>query len=128
MITIDYKSHRSIYLQIIDSIKELIVRGVWPADYKLPSVRELSRELTVNPNTIQKAFRELEREGYTYTVAGRGTFVAAREEVRVDEDKVQDILARIVLDYKQLLFLGLSPQDAETKVVEALKRETKEKA
>ena len=76
MFQINLRSQQSIYEQIIDNIKELIIRGVLSEDSELPSIRELSRTLTVNPNTVQKAFKELEREGFIYKVKGRGTFVS----------------------------------------------------
>ena len=70
MFQIDLKSRKSIYEQVIDNVKELIVTGVLPAESKLPSVRELSKTLTANPDTVQKAYRELEHQGYIYTVTG----------------------------------------------------------
>ena len=76
MFQLDMKSNKSVYEQVIDNIKELVMTGVLPEGSKLPSVRELSRQLTINPNTVQKAFKELERDGFIYTVSGRGTFVA----------------------------------------------------
>ena len=76
MIQLDLKSRKSIYEQIMDGFKELITRGVLHAGDKLPSVRELSRTLTVNPNTIQKAYRQLEADRYIYTVSGLGCFVS----------------------------------------------------
>ena len=63
-----------------DGLRRLIVSGSLPLGEKLPSVRELSTQLTINPNTIQKAYRDLESEGYIYTVTGKGTFVAAVRE------------------------------------------------
>ena len=72
MFQVDMKSRKSIYEQVVDNIKELIVTGILSAESKLPSVRELSKTLTVNPNTVQKAYRELEHQGYIYTVTGLG--------------------------------------------------------
>ena len=66
MFQLDLKSRKSIYEQVVDNVKELIITGVLKAESKLPSVRELSRTLTVNPNTIQKAYRELEHQGFIY--------------------------------------------------------------
>ena len=63
MFQLDLKSRKSIYEQVIDNLKELIMTRVLSTDEKLPSVRELSKEITVNPNTVQKAYRELERQG-----------------------------------------------------------------
>ena len=67
MFAIDLKSRKPISRQIIDNIKELIVSGVLAEDEKLPSVREMASYLTVNPNTVQKAFRILEQQGYIYS-------------------------------------------------------------
>ncbi|MDR0570184.1 MAG: GntR family transcriptional regulator [Clostridiales Family XIII bacterium] len=71
----DLKGRKSIYEQVVDNLRDLILSGALREDEKLPSVRELSKSLTVNPNTVQKAYRELERQQYVYTVAGLGTFV-----------------------------------------------------
>ena len=73
MIEIDLKSRKSIYEQVMLGIKEHILAGIIAPDSKLPSVRELSKELTVNPNTIQKALRQLESQGYIYSVSGVGS-------------------------------------------------------
>ena len=66
MIIIDYKDTRPIYEQIVDKFKMLILRGVLQADEQMPSVRNLAMELSINPNTIQKAYAELERQGFIY--------------------------------------------------------------
>ena len=86
MFQLDLKSRTSIYEQIVDNIKELILSGVLRAEDKLPSVRELSKTLTVNPNTTQKAYRELEYQGFVYTVSGLGTFVAERVAEKIDRN------------------------------------------
>ena len=91
MFQINLRSQQSIYEQIIDNIKELIIRGVLEEDSELPSIRELSRSLTVNPNTVQKAFKELEREGFIYKVKGRGTFVSPRQDHSIDPAAVKKI-------------------------------------
>lgn len=109
MFQLDLKSRKSIYEQIVDSCKELIVAGVLAPDDKLPSVRELSATLTVNPNTIQKAYRELEQSGWIYTVSGLGCFISgARHEP--DPAQVRDILDKIRALASELLFLGVSPE------------------
>jgi len=95
MFQINLRSQQSIYEQIIDNIKELIIRGVLREDSELPSIREMSRSLTVNPNTVQKAFKELEREGFIYTVKGKGTFVSSRQEAKADPKAVSKICADI---------------------------------
>lgn len=76
MIVIDYKDSRPIYEQVVDKFRLLILNGVLGANDKMPSVRTLAMELSINPNTIQRAYMELERQGYIYTVKGRGNFVS----------------------------------------------------
>ena len=77
MIRLDYRDARPIYEQVRDGLRSLMVTGVLAAGEKLPSVRSLATELAINPNTIQRAYSQLETEGYVYTVSGRGTFVCA---------------------------------------------------
>ena len=89
MFQLDLKSRKSIYEQVIDNLKELIMTGRLAQGEKLPSVRELSKTITVNPNTVQKAYRELERQGYVYTTSGVGTFVADRDEIRADARELE---------------------------------------
>ncbi len=76
MITIDYRDSRPIYEQVVDGIESLALRGALPADTQLPSVRQLAMELSINPNTIQRAYGELERRGVIYAAKGRGNFVS----------------------------------------------------
>ncbi|MCR5154678.1 MAG: GntR family transcriptional regulator [Lachnospiraceae bacterium] len=76
MITIDYSDRRPIYEQLVDKIKNLILIGLLKPDEQLPSVRILATELSINPNTIQRAYAELERQGVIYVVKGRGNYVA----------------------------------------------------
>lgn len=76
MILIDYRDTRPIYEQVVEKFKMLILRGVLKSDDKMPSVRNLAVDLSINPNTIQRAYAELERQGYVYTVKGKGNFVS----------------------------------------------------
>lgn len=76
MIQIDYRDPRPIYEQIVDGIELLALRGVLAADNQLPSVRQLATELSINPNTIQRAYGELEQRGVIYAAKGRGNFVS----------------------------------------------------
>ena len=75
MIHLDYRDARPIYSQITDGFRQQILAGVLQEGDRLPSVRELAGELTINPNTIQRAYRELEAEGWIATVPGKGCFV-----------------------------------------------------
>lgn len=76
MITIDYQSRKPIYEQIISRFQILIMKGIMAPDSQLPSVRSLAVDLSINPNTIQKAYSSLEEQGFIYAVKGRGNFVA----------------------------------------------------
>ena len=75
-ITVDLRSRTPIFEQIIASVRDLVIRGLLTPDENLPSVRALASELAINPNTIQKAYAELERQGVIYSLAGRGNFVS----------------------------------------------------
>ena len=76
MAVINYRDARPIYEQISDHYKNLILSGVMEADEQMPSVRNLAMELATNPNTIQKAFAELDRRGITRSVPGKGSFIS----------------------------------------------------
>ncbi|MCR5419530.1 MAG: GntR family transcriptional regulator [Lachnospiraceae bacterium] len=93
MILIDYKDTRPIYEQVIDRFRLLILRGAFEKDEKIPSVRTLAMELSINPNTIQRAYSELERQGYIYTVKGRGNFVCDATGLR--EEYQREILKKL---------------------------------
>ncbi len=80
MIVLDYRDKRPIYEQVVEKMEHLIICGGLEANSKLPSVRNLAMELSVNPNTIQRAYAQLEQDGYIYTVIGRGNYVTARSE------------------------------------------------
>lgn len=107
MFQLDHGDHRPIYEQIKDKIKTLIITGVLKENDKVPSVRELAAMLTINPNTIQKAYRDLEIEGYLYSLRAKGSFVASRREVvkRSDADEIIGEFSALVSKMK---FLGVS--------------------
>ena len=81
MIQLNYRDSKPIYEQIKEGLRRLVITGAIAKDEKLPSVRELASELAINPNTIQRAYRELETEGYIYTVSGKGSFAAEQSDV-----------------------------------------------
>ena len=97
MILIDYNDKRPIYEQIAGRFQALIISGVMEADEKLPSVRTLAVELSINPNTIQRAYSELEKAGYIYTVKGRGNFVSSNDSLLElnRTQKLEDIRAAV---------------------------------
>ena len=87
MIIIDYRDTSPIYEQVTERFKMLILHGVLHPDEKMPSVRNLAVELSINPNTIQRAYSELERQGYTYSVKGKGNFVADNSNIKEGKKK-----------------------------------------
>ena len=80
MILLDYRDKRPIYEQVVEKLERLIASGGLEPLTKMPSVRSLAMELSVNPNTVQRAYAQLEQDGYLYTVSGRGSFVTAEDE------------------------------------------------
>lgn len=82
MILLDLKDSRPIYEQVVERLQELMMLGVLEEDSQMPSVRSLAMELSINPNTIQRAYGELERRGYIYSVKGRGSFVGSIRKLR----------------------------------------------
>lgn len=107
MFELDLRSRTPIYEQLVDKIIELIINNVLKPDEQLPSVRVLSSELTINPNTIQKAYRELEYRGYIYSVPGKGSFI--KPKVSADNSarlkNLERELNRIVAE---MLYLGMT--------------------
>lgn len=85
MVHLDYRDARPIYAQIIDGYREQIVTGILQPGDKLPSVRELASQLAINPNTIQRAYRQLEMEGWIVTMQGKGCFVCSVPSVNQRE-------------------------------------------
>ena len=112
MIRLDYKDSRSLHEQIEDGIKELIIGKVMKAHEQLPSVRELSINLTVNPNTVQKAYKELEAKGFIYSIKGKGNFVAPVADAR-DEKKIAELYDTLRWAARELLYLGESKENIE---------------
>ena len=82
MIVLDYQDRRPLYEQVTDKFRTLIYQGVLPADSRIPSVRQLAMELSINPNTIQRAYMMLEQEGLIYPVKGKGNFVADTQKIQ----------------------------------------------
>ncbi|MBE6035475.1 MAG: GntR family transcriptional regulator [Clostridiales bacterium] len=122
MFQLDLKSRKTIYEQIVDNLKELMIAEVLKPEDKLPSVRELSKTLTVNPNTIQKAYRELEYQGYVYTVTGLGTFVAAPNKAEINPVQLEEIITRIKTDIRELYFLGLSFEEIKKMILQLIEK------
>ncbi len=114
MISINFRDSRPIYEQVKDSLRRLIVSGALPPDEKLPSVRELASQLVINPNTIQRAYRELEHEGYIVSVPGKGSF--AREKAGVDSARRDELLRAFDDAVEELTYLGLTPEELKDRI------------
>jgi GntR family transcriptional regulator len=87
MIVIDYQNRKPIYEQIVERFQTLIITGAIEPDSQMPSVRSLAVDLSINPNTIQKAYSVLEQEGFIYPVKGRGNFVSGNSELKVKKQE-----------------------------------------
>ena len=123
MIAVDLSSRVPIYRQIVERVTELVLLGVWPDGTQLPSVRSLALELGTNPNTIQKAYQELENRGIIRSAAGRGSFVAGREAAQgilraQAESSLREAAQKAVL-------AGLTREEAAKLIDEAWKGEGK---
>lgn len=106
MININFRDPRPIYEQIKDGLRRLILSGALPADSKIPSVREMASDLAINPSTIQRAYRELEAEGYICSVPGKGSFVAARNEA--DSLRITELLGKFDELVTELSYVGVT--------------------
>lgn len=109
MIIIDYKDTRPIYEQVVERFKTLILKGVMQPDEQMPSVRNLAMELSINPNTIQKAYAELERQDFIYTVKGRGSFVSG--DGKLVETRKRECLEEILRLVREVLELGMTKME-----------------
>lgn len=114
MIQLNYRDSKPIYEQIKDGLKRLIITGAIAPDEKMPSVRELASQLAINPNTSAKAIRELEQEGYIYTITGRGSFAADRKDISAGRN--DQLLKKFDEIVKELLFLNENKDDLKQRI------------
>ncbi|RDU24750.1 GntR family transcriptional regulator [Anaerosacchariphilus polymeriproducens] len=101
---INYRDSRPIYEQVKEELRKLIITRSIKENEKLPSVREFASSLAINPNTIQRAYRELEAEGYIYTIAGKGTFAAPKADFSIHFHT--DLMKQFEQVTLKLLYLG----------------------
>lgn len=107
-----------IYEQLVDHIRMLIIQNVLETGEKLPSVRRLAQEMTINPNTIQKAYRELEAEGYIYSVPGKGNFVSDMKHAATP-DKIEALMENLESTAKELIYLDVPVEEIKDVVEQA---------
>ncbi|MBR4777562.1 MAG: GntR family transcriptional regulator [Lachnospiraceae bacterium] len=108
MISINYRDSRPVYEQIVDGFKKLIMTGLIRKDEKMPSVRELASQYAINPNTIQRAYRDLENDGYIYSVPGKGSFAVDVNEI--SGKHIAEIYDRLDIILKDFDIAGESRQ------------------
>ena len=108
MISINYRDSRPVYEQIVDGFKKLIMTGLIKKDEKMPSVRELASQYAINPNTIQRAYRDLENDGYIYSVPGKGSFAVDVNEI--SGKHIAEIYDRLDIVLKDFDIAGESRQ------------------
>ena len=111
MILLDYRDKRPIYEQVVEKLERLIASGGLEELTKMPSVRSLAMELAVNPNTIQRAYAQLEQDGYLYTVAGRGSFVTAESEWK--KNLQEKVLAQWQAATREARDMGLEEEELQ---------------
>ena len=117
MISLNYRDSRPIYEQIKDGLRKLIVTGALGTGEKLPSVRALATQLSINPNTIQRAYNELESEGYIYSVPGKGSFAAGN--TGADEARRKELTEKLRELAAELKYLGVTGEELAALVSEA---------
>ena len=117
MISLNYRDSRPIYEQIKDGLRKLIVTGALGTGEKLPSVRSLATQLSINPNTIQRAYNELEGEGYIYSVPGKGSFAAGN--AGADESRRKELLEKLRELAAELKYLGVTGEELAALVLDA---------
>jgi GntR family transcriptional regulator len=117
---INPRSNTPIYQQLVDGVKELVARGILVPGERMPTVRELAVELSLNPNTVAKAFQKLEQEGIIETMRSRGTFVAGRTEVLDMEAARQQLVDLVEKVLVEAYHLGLKREDIKQLFEESL--------
>lgn len=114
MIQLNYRDPRPIYEQVKDGIRKLAYSGVLGPDEKLPSVREMAMKLAINPNTISRAYKELEQEGFLYTVTGKGTFI--NQEYDLNDSRKEELWKQFEKAAKGLIELSVTSQEFEERI------------
>ncbi len=110
MFELDFRSRTPIYEQLVEKFKELIIKKILKADEQLPSVRVLAAQLTVNPNTINKAYHKLEQEGYIYSVPGKGNFVSP-DVSGIQSSRLKSLKLELSKIVSEMNYLGLNKED-----------------
>ncbi|MBB6214260.1 GntR family transcriptional regulator [Anaerosolibacter carboniphilus] len=113
MFQLDFKDRRPLYEQIKEKMKLLIINGVLKANEKIPSVRELAQSLTINPNTIQKSYKDLETEGFIYSIRGKGSFVTPLDNT-VNQSRCNELIVELEKIAAELMYLNVQKEQLIT--------------
>ena len=111
MIDIDATSSTPIYAQIVGGVKEGILKGIFEPGEKLPSVRDMAKMMTLNPNTVQKAYKELEREKVVVKMRGRGTFISEEYKPRKDAHKLNEVKETFKKGIIDAFYMGFGKEE-----------------
>lgn len=121
MIILDFRDKRPIYEQVVEKLSQLIICGALSADTRLPSVRNLAMDLSVNPNTIQRAYAILEQEGYIYTITGRGNYIASPASWQ--KGKLSEVIDELTKALEKSRLVGMSKTEVLAFVDQTYKNE-----
>lgn len=121
MFQLDYMDHSPLYEQIKEKIKALIISGVLKPNERVPSVRELAQSLTINPNTIHKAYKELELEGYIYSIRAKGSFVTPINR-KINPGRQGDLMLELEKLVSELAYLNIPQEQLLSKIEEIYKK------
>ncbi len=126
MITVDLRSRKPIYEQIVDNVKTLVLTGVMKPDEQLPAVRKLAVDLTINPNTIQKAYAILEAQQIVYSIPGRGIFISGEISDLVSLKRLE-IMNTLKAGLEEAAAVGISYDDISALAMDAYGKNQQEK-
>ncbi len=126
MIKIDATSNKPLYEQIVDNIKSSYVKGYLKPGDEIPSVRKMALQLSVTPNTVAKAYQELERCKMIVTIRGKGTYISAESDIRIDDEKLKNIRNELTTQVVELTYMGLG-RDEIIDMIDEIYKEIKVK-
>ena len=125
MIKIDATSNKPLYEQIVDNIKSSYVKGFLKPGDEIPSVRKMALQLSVTPNTVAKAYQELERSKVIVTIRGKGTYISDKSDIKIDDEKLTNIRKELTTQVVELTYMGLG-RDEIIEMIDAIYKEIKE--
>lgn len=123
MFQLNYRDTRPIYEQIKEQLRNLIMTGIIKSDEKLPSIREIAASLAINPNTISRAYRELENEGYIYTIPGKGSYSALVKAI--DTRREAELLKQLDKIILELSYIGHTKENLTARINEIIDKGVK---